>query len=356
MPSGAGHERFLIKGISYHAYRPETSEEKGELPHGPGPHIDPSTEDRLVELEKDIPLIRYLGFNSISVSGLDPSADHSNALRLLEKNGIYVLTTLFEDMMVRTSKLGSRETRQPDDEFSGTYTSDHILNAFRLLDELSRHPNVLGFAVQASLVFQPNRSRVAEVIRACVRDLKAFLRHRGIGHVPVGVFVRGQGPIEVPELQYFTAGSPEERVDFYGHECWTWVSPSDFKISGWKDMVARYGPTSPVPMFFSEYGAKVRERSWDEVSCLYSPHMTQTHSGGFAYTFLEGANPYGMVRVDQQGRRWRRKEQEREWSALGKRTTQVSVQLLQDIAPHEVKLYERVSHLPVIFSSRIRHS
>ena len=54
-----GAERFLIKGISYHAYRPETSEEKRELPHGPGPHIDPLTQDRLVELEKDIPLIRW---------------------------------------------------------------------------------------------------------------------------------------------------------------------------------------------------------------------------------------------------------------------------------------------------------
>ncbi|KAI6942587.1 hypothetical protein KC355_g15436, partial [Hortaea werneckii] len=322
-------ERFLIKGISY--IPPPLNAEQRPPPAQPL-YIDPLADDNLGELKKDIPLLRDLGMNTISVYNLSPSKCHTAALQLLEQNGIYVLVNIFSsikpppDPIVR-GRVQFDATSDP----KPYYTLPSILETFRLLDELAEHPNVLGFAVDAEVIVSPSLTPLATVFRACIRDSKELLARREKRAVPVGVATSQNQSFQHSVVQYFSAGgsgssssssseatTPQTletsdvpgRADFIAYDNWAWAGKSDFQMSGWKNEMEMYEKLTRTPMLFNAYGTNVSQpRVWDEVLCLYSPDMTGVFSGGFAYTFFEyGGRKYGLVKIDADGRRKTRNE------------------------------------------------
>ncbi|KAI7181757.1 hypothetical protein D0869_11626 [Hortaea werneckii] len=349
-------ERFLIKGISY--IPPPLNAEQRPPPAQPL-YIDPLADDNLGELKKDIPLLRDLGLNTISVYNLSPSSPHTAALQLLEQNGIYVLVNIFSsikpppDPIVR-GRVQFDATSDP----KPYYTLPSILETFRLLDELAEHPNVLGFAVDAEVIVSPSLTPLATVFRACIRDSREFLARLEKRAVPVGVATSQNQSFQHSLVQYFSAGgsgsssssseatTPQTletsdvpgRADFIAYDNWAWAGKSDFQISGWKNEVEMYERLTRSPMLFNAYGTNVSQpRVWDEVLCLYSPDMTGVFSGGFAYTFFEyGGRKYGLVKIDADGRRKTRNE----FNSLRNKFRKVNVRFEDEVAVAERKDFE----------------
>jgi hypothetical protein len=282
-----GEERFLIKGISYIPRTP------GGSPWGTESKVDPLDEGRIGELKRDVAVFRELGLNTIQVSTLKSGKDYSKAMNLLADAGIYVLVTLFDDFPAPDHT----KDKGPNLDTTAYYTADLLKPALQAVDEMADYPNLLGFVVGVEAINRPEVSKLAEVYRATVRDVKTWLRARGGRRPPVGVSINDRPMIKRDMLEYFTAGDNLERVDFFAMDSWGWVYKSSFQISGWKTMVEAYGKY-PVPMYLSAFGAHAgKRRLWEEIGCLFSPDMTGVFSGGCLYTYFEHGNRYGIVKA-----------------------------------------------------------
>lgn len=244
------------------------------------------------------------------MSALDHEENHHAALELLAEAGFYVLVKIGEDihgpdLPRNNGQFNANFDTQP------YYTAESITSSLRLVDQLADYPNILGFVLSGeSLKFQ-STTKIAEVVRAHIRDVKAFLRRRGGRRVPVGVSNSEILMVRGPAVRYFTAGPSESRIDFFAPDSWGWAHNSSFQISGWKNMVRSFEDV-PVPMFLRQYGTYVgKERIWEEVECLYSSDMTGVFSGGCLYTFRDaGHNNYGIVEVDERGQVQKKPEYE----------------------------------------------
>ena len=196
------------------------------------------------------------------------------------------------------------------------YSKSLLESYFKKVDLLAVYSNILGVIADSETIDSLQNTRAAPCIRALVSDLKRYMRVQvSINNqriLPVGVQAADMMTLAIPQVMYMTAGSPEERVDFYCHNNYHWASPSDMQTSGWNQDVTMYS-RFPVPMFISEYGTKVgRDRSFQETTALYSPAMTRVFSGGFVWEFLsleehelsnrgDSVTGHGIVRINTKG-------------------------------------------------------
>jgi hypothetical protein len=155
-----------------------------------------------------------------------------------------------------------------------------------VVSQTAHFPNILGYSISQADIHSSAKTRLAALHRAAVRDTKLLLRKSNARQIPVGVNLSFTQQFRLGALQYMTAGSPEERVDFMSFGVYDWVGPSSFFISGYRNLCEAFEPY-PVPMFWAEYGAAYhgRARVMDEVECVFSPDMTGVLSGGFLHTF-----------------------------------------------------------------------
>ncbi|KAK3050982.1 1,3-beta-glucanosyltransferase [Extremus antarcticus] len=322
-----GNDRFLIKGISYF---PRAPRDPTASHYTQDSVIDALTDDRIPDLERDIPILKQLGLKTIQVTALDPTKSHHKAMTLLAEAGIYVLAEVCNKMKA------PERNADPNFDPSRYYTLSLMRRAFRIVDQLSDHSNLLGFTVDAKVIRSRSVTKMAEVCRAAVRDIKTLLRLRQGRVQPVGVHVSDIMDLRTPMLQYFAAGPISERADYFAHDCYSWASPSDFRISGWSNMVQAFTPY-PVPTFLAAYGTNINERTWGEVECLYSPDMTGVFSGGCIYTYFEYGNWYGIVTVKEDGEV---EFKQPEFWRLKEKFGVVNARAVKEVHGKEVKGYE----------------
>ena len=261
------------------------------------PHVNPLSEDWLPQLEKDIPLFHQLGINTICVSHTDPTQSPERALQLLHDAGIYVLLELFTNI---DRKNLSNRTPANEIDLESLYSPVKIRKNFATVQQTAHFSNLLGYTISQSIIWDSSSTKLVALHRAAVRDTKFFLRKLGVSrHIPVGASMSSNQQFRLPALQYMTAGSLEERVDFMSFGVYDWIGPSSFQISGWKNLVEAF-ERFPVPIFWGEYGTAYpgRKRLLDEVDCLYSPDMTGVVSGGFLQTFGGTDRPAPVGRDD----------------------------------------------------------
>jgi hypothetical protein len=155
-----------------------------------------------------------------------------------------------------------------------------------VVSQTAHFPNILGYSISQADIHSSASTKLAALHRAAVRDTKLLLRKSNARQIPVGVNLSFTQQFRLGALQYMTAGSPEERVDFMSFGVYDWVGPSSFFISGYRNLCEAFEPY-PVPMFWAEYGSAYhgRARVMDEVECVFSPDMTGVLSGGFLHTF-----------------------------------------------------------------------
>jgi 1,3-beta-glucanosyltransferase GAS5 len=124
-----------------------------------------------------------------------------------------------------------------------SYRNAELLNHFfKAVDAFSKHPSILGIVVSDAVINNSQCMHASSTIRAVVRDVKRYIRLRADIHgtrlVPVGVTSRNWLMITRPLLEYFTAGSPEERVGFYSSTNFSWAGQSSIYKSGWVHLVS----------------------------------------------------------------------------------------------------------------------
>ncbi|EMR11603.1 hypothetical protein PNEG_00045 [Pneumocystis murina B123] len=267
------NERFYIKGVDYQ-------------PGGSSGIIDPLSNKEACE--RDFPLMKELGINSIRVYQVDNADNHDYCMDILDKNGIY----LFLDVNTALISLWSLNTKS-------SYTQEYLQNIFATVDAFKKYSNVAGFFAGNEVVASVEQTNALPWVKAVVRDLKKYISLQSSRKIPVGYSATDLNN-RVPTAFYLNCGEEAERVDFYAINLYSWCSPSSFTTSGYSQRVVDFFDFT-IPIFFSEYGCnRAVPRPFDEVEHIYSSKMIHVFSGGLVYEWTEEKNNpnYGLVIVN----------------------------------------------------------
>ncbi|KAL2378312.1 hypothetical protein RJ035_007467 [Blastomyces gilchristii] len=267
-------EQFFMRGV---AYQQEISSNGTTNKTG---YKDPLA--NVENCKRDIPLLQELETNIIRVYAIDPKADHTECMEMLQEAGIYVVADLSEP---RTSI--NRDDPKWDIELYNRYTA--------VVDVLAPYSNVMGFFAGNEVSNNKSNTDASAFVKAAVRDTKAYIKQNGYRSIGVGYATNDDADIRDDMADYFNCGSKEESIDFWGYNIYSWCGDSSFKESGYDKVVKEFSSYS-VPVFFAEYGCnEVRPRKFTDVAAMYGPQMTPVISGGIVYMYFQEANNYGLV-------------------------------------------------------------
>ncbi|OJD24452.1 hypothetical protein ACJ73_04188 [Blastomyces percursus] len=267
-------EQFFMRGV---AYQQEISSNGTTNKSG---YKDPLA--NVDNCKRDIPLLKELDTNIIRVYAVDPEADHTECMQMLQEAGIYVVADLSEP---KTSI--NRDDPKWDVELYNRYTA--------VVDVLAPYSNVMGFFAGNEVSNNKSNTDASAFVKAAVRDTKAYIKQKGYRSIGVGYATNDDADIRDDMADYFNCGSKEESIDFWGYNIYSWCGDSSFKESGYDKVVKEFS-TYSVPVFFAEYGCnEVRPRKFTDVAAIYGPQMTPVISGGIVYMYFQEDNNYGLV-------------------------------------------------------------
>ncbi|RMY37196.1 hypothetical protein D0866_03422 [Hortaea werneckii] len=221
-------------------------------------------------LKRDIPYLKQLMTNTIRVYAVDPDMDHQEAMSMLADAGI---------------------TPARNDRLYARYTA--------VIDEMSKYSNTLGYFAGNEVSNQPNNTDASAFVKAAVRDSKAYIKKQGYRDIGVGYATNDGADTRENMANYFNCGEPENAVDFWSYNIYSWCGDSSFTESGY-DVRTEEFSNYTVPVFFAEYGCnnEVTPRTFTDTPVLYGDKMNDVWSGGTVYMYFQEDNDYGLVRVD----------------------------------------------------------
>jgi hypothetical protein len=154
--------QFLIRGAFY--------SDSGRTTSAGNSFIDVLADNTICS--RDLPYFQRLGINTVIISGVDTTADHTSCMQVLQNAGIYVLVQL--NGRVRTAY-----TMEGVPFVNVDY---HFYDHFRdVVDGFQRYPNTLGFftVARATSVFL-SKTKTTMIY------LKDYIRQKGYRSIPVG--------------------------------------------------------------------------------------------------------------------------------------------------------------------------
>ncbi|KAI1800441.1 carbohydrate-binding module family 43 protein [Daldinia bambusicola] len=278
-------DQFFIKGV---AYQQEAGGGPGGSKDSKTKYVDPLANEKTCE--RDIPLLEKLGVNTIRTYAIDPKADHSACMSLLEKAGIYVVADLGEPALSINRD-------------SPTWNVELFERYKGVVDNLGKYDNVIGFFSGNEVTNNNTNTGASAYVKAATRDVKKYIADKmdkGGRWMGVGYAANDDAEIRANMAQYFNCGEQESAIDFWGYNIYSWCGKSSFTESGY-DVQVKFFSNFSVPVFFAEYGCNTvggaEGRLWDETTAIYSDQMTGVFSGGIVYMFHEEDNDYGLVKV-----------------------------------------------------------
>jgi hypothetical protein len=219
--------------------------------------------------KRDIPLLSELGTNVIRTYAIDPTADHSACMNLLNDAGIYVLSDL-------------SNPQQSIDRGNPQWSVDLFTHFQQVVDSFANYSNVIGFFVGNEVTNNATTTSASAYVKAAVRG--------------VGYAADDDQDIRDEIAAYFNCGPSEESVDFYGYNVYEWCGEKTFETSGYNRILESFQNYS-VPVFFAEYGCNLpngaADRIFQDTGALYARNMTAVLSGGIVYEYFEETNDYG---------------------------------------------------------------
>ncbi|EHK21902.1 glycoside hydrolase family 72 protein [Trichoderma virens Gv29-8] len=275
--------QFFIKGI---AYQQDTGA-AGATSTKTTKCVDPLSDEKICQ--RDIPLLKELGTNTIRTYAIDPSADHSACMELLQDAGIYVISDMGEPSLSI-----NRDNPQWNTKLFERYQ--------KVVDELAKYPNVIGFFAGNEVSDKNNNTDASAYVKAAVRDTKKYIKnHSNIKRwLGVGYAANDDKDIRDEISSYFNCDKQEDSIDFWGYNIYSWCGESNIDRSSYSRH-ADYFKTYSVPVFFAEYGCNepggAEARIFQETSALYSDKMSSVFSGGIVYMYFQETNDYGLVQV-----------------------------------------------------------
>lgn len=278
--------QFFLKGVAYQS-EPGTGGKVSRRADAQIKYKDPLADEKACR--RDVPLLQELGTNVIRTYAIDPKADHTACMKLLNDAGIYVVSDLSEpDNSI------NRETPQWNTKLFARYTA--------VIDELAKYPNVIGFFAGNEVSNDKNNTGASAFVKAAVRDSKAYIKNnkkitRWIG---VGYAANDDANIRKDIADYFNCDNTADSIDYWGYNIYSWCGDSSISKSGY-DQQAKFFEQYSVPVFFAEYGCNIpggaKARKFTETGALYSDAMTGVFSGGIVYMYHQEANDYGKYRT-----------------------------------------------------------
>ncbi|KAH9884269.1 family 72 glycoside hydrolase [Xylariomycetidae sp. FL2044] len=277
--------QFYMKGI---AYQEEAGTGAGGESTG-SKYKDPLSDKSICE--RDVPLLKELGVNTIRTYAIDPEADHSDCMSMLDDAGIYVIADLGEPSLSI-----NRDSPAWNVELFDRYKG--------VVDNLGQYTNVIGFFAGNEVTNNATNTPASAFVKAATRDTKKYISDKmasGGRWMGVGYAANDDAEIRVHMAQYFNCGEQEEAIDFWGYNIYSWCGDSSYTESGY-DVQVEFFSNYSVPVFFAEYGCNnpggAEGRKWEDTTALYSDDMTPVFSGGLVYMFHQEENDYGVVEVD----------------------------------------------------------
>ncbi|KAK0619386.1 Glucanosyltransferase-domain-containing protein [Immersiella caudata] len=269
-----------MNGIAY-----QQDSAAGGATTGSTKYLDPLADE--AACRRDVPLLKQLRTNTIRTYAIDPTADHTVCMKLLDDAGIYVISDLSEPKLSI-----NRDDPHWDIDLLERYTS--------VVDELAKYSNVIGFFAGNEVTNEIKNTNASAFVKAAVRDTKAHIKKNHNRWMGVGYASNDDADIRNEIAAYFNCGPQEDAIDYWGYNIYSWCGKSSFERSGYKTQVDFFSNYS-VPVFLAEYGCNVPDgaaaRIWEETTALYSDQMTGVFSGGIVYMYFQEENDYGIVKV-----------------------------------------------------------
>jgi 1,3-beta-glucanosyltransferase GAS1 len=269
--------QFYMKGI---AYQQDTSA-MGQTNDDHDDYIDPLADEKLCK--RDVPMLEELGVNTIRTYAIDPEADHTACMKMLDEAGIYVVSDLSHPGL-------SIERNNP------MWNTEMYQRYKDVVDELAQYSNVIGFFAGNEVSDAGNNTEASAYVKAALRDTKRHIADTADRWLGVGYATNDHPDIRDQIAEYFNCGEEDEATDFWGYNIYSWCGESSMEDSGFDKQVEFY-QDYPVPVFFAEYGCNhpdgAEGRIFQETEALYSDEMTGVFSGGLVYMYFQEDNDYG---------------------------------------------------------------
>lgn len=272
--------QFFMKGV---AYQQDTAAGGGTTTQKED-FVDPLAD--VTRCREDIPLLAELGTNTIRTYAINPEADHTVCMNLLQENGIYVVSDLGQPQLSI-----NRDDPEWNTELFARYKD--------VVDEMGRFSNVIGFFAGNEVSNNKTNTEASAYVKAAVRDTKAYIAENSDRWMGVGYAANDDPDIRIDIAHYFNCGPEESAIDFWGYNIYSWCGESNLQDSGYLDQ-ADFFRNYSVPVFFAEYGCNndgAANRIFEETGALYEDEMTEVFSGGIVYMYFQEANDYGLVKV-----------------------------------------------------------
>ena len=271
--------QFYVKGVAYQQEVGTSGTTTSDS------YIDPLSD--VTTCKRDVPLLAALHTNVIRTYAIDPTADHSECMALLQAAGIYVISDLSEPSM----------SINRDDPTWNTALYTRYKN---VVDELGQYDNVIGFFAGNEVTNNVSNTDASAYVKAAVRDVKLYINETQSRWMGVGYAANDDSDIRDNMAHYFNCGDQDHAIDFWGYNIYEWCGSNTFTGSGYSDVVDFFKNYS-IPVIFAEYGCNTPSgaagRIWQETTALYSSEMTDVIAGGIVYMYFEEANDYGLVSV-----------------------------------------------------------
>ncbi|KAM0268540.1 hypothetical protein ACHAQH_009955 [Verticillium albo-atrum] len=266
----ADGERFIIRGIDYQ-------------PGSSGKNTDPIAD--VDTCKRDITEFKRLGINAVRIYSLDNSKNHDECMGLLADAGIYLM-----------ADLNSPNYSINRDDPEPSYNAAYLQSVFATVEEFAKYDNTLVFFSGNEVVYTINTTTSAEYVKATTRDVKNYMRARGLRQVPVGYSAADISENIWQAADYFNCGSDDARSDFWAFNDYSWCN-TDFVTSGWNQKVQNFTDYG-IPVFLSEYGCNTNgERKFNEIESLMHSNMTGVYSGGLMFEYTMEENNYGIIEI-----------------------------------------------------------
>lgn len=266
-----GNTRFYLRGIDYQ-------------PGGAAANTDPLADTTVCE--RDIAKFKDLGVNVIRVYAVDNSADHDKCMSALNDAGIYLVLDV-------NNPAYSINRAEP----GPSYNTAYLQSVFATVEMFAKYKNTLAFFSGNEVINdEADTDKSAPYVKAVTRDMKSYMKARGLRAVPVGYSAADVSSNRKQTADYMNCGSDDMRSDFFAFNDYSWCN-SDFQTSGWDAKVKNFTDYG-LPIFLSEYGCiKNRPRKFGEVGAMMSTEMSGVYSGGLLYEYSIEENDYGIVSI-----------------------------------------------------------
>ncbi|CAK9441516.1 uncharacterized protein LODBEIA_P53840 [Lodderomyces beijingensis] len=262
--------RFYIRGVDYQ-------------PGGSSELEDPLADTSVCE--RDIPYFQELGINTVRVYSIDNTRDHDECMDKLAQAGIYVIL----DVNTPYSSI----TRSNS---NCSYNSDYLNEVLATVQQFAVYDNTLGFFAGNEVINDGGSLEAAPYVKAVVRDMKTFIKNRGLRTIPVGYSAASVDEYRLSTGLYFNCGDDElARIDMYGINDYSWCGDATMQSSQYPQIMSDF-ENYTIPVFFSEFGCNAhRPRPFTEIEVIYSEDMSSVFSGGLVYEYSEEESNYGLV-------------------------------------------------------------